>query len=317
MNNNDSLSSAYNTKRKWTSIAITLAICGTLTLWAIYGLEEYGIILFILIPLILGIVPATISGRKTKITRGASFRLGLLALGLYSLCLFLFAMEGIICIAMAFPIALLLTWIGTLIGYAIVKRRPDKALASIAILLFTTITTGFIENNTKVKLQHVTTAIEIDAPPEKVWENVIAFSELDAPDELMFKAGIAYPINAEIEGEGVGAVRHCNFNTGSFVEPITVWNEPELLAFDVEEQPASMKELSFWDIDAPHLHDYFVSKKGQFKLIALPDGTTRLEGTTWYYNRIRPNFYWNIWSDYIVHKIHHRVLKHIKEDTEQ
>jgi hypothetical protein len=42
-----------------------------------------------------------------------------------------------------------------------------------------------------------------------------------------------------------------------------VWNEGKLLKFDVLEQPAPMKELSFWNIDAPHLHDYFVSK-GQF-----------------------------------------------------
>jgi hypothetical protein len=58
-----------------------------------------------------------------------------------------------------------------------------------------------------------------------------------------------------------GAVRHCNFTTGSFVEPITVWDEPRLLKFEVVEQPAPMKELSFWDIDAPHLHDYFFLSK--------------------------------------------------------
>ena len=78
-----------------------------------------------------------------------------------------------------------------------------------------------------------------------------------------------------------------------------------------------MKELSFWDVDAPHLHDYFVSKKGQFKLIKISDNETLLEGTTWYSNKIKPNFYWNIWSDYIVHEIHNRVLTHIKQTSEK
>lgn len=78
-----------------------------------------------------------------------------------------------------------------------------------------------------------------------------------------------------------------------------------------------MKELSFWNIDAPHLHDYFVSKKGQFKLTELKNGKTLLEGTTWYYHNIRPVFYWQEWSDFIIHKIHDRVLTHIKKNSEK
>jgi hypothetical protein len=88
------------------------------------------------------------------------------------------------------------------------------------------------------------------------------------------------------------------------------------LKFDVVEQPAPMKELSFWDIDAPHLHDYFVSKQGQFKLTELPNGKTQLEGTTWYYHNIKPALYWQLWSDYIIHEIHNRVLTHIKMKSE-
>ncbi len=160
-------------------------------------------------------------------------------------------------------------------------------------------------------------SIEINASPEEVWRNVVEFPELKEPTEFIFKTGIAYPINAKIKGKGVGAIRYCNFTTGSFVEPITKWDEPNLLAFDVLEQPAPMKEMSFWDIDAPHLHDYFVSKKGQFKIVNLGKGKVRLIGTTWYYNDIKPNFYWNIWSENIIHKIHNRVLNHIKINSEK
>jgi phosphoribosylformylglycinamidine (FGAM) synthase-like enzyme len=41
-----------------------------------------------------------------------------------------------------------------------------------------------------------------------------------------------------------------------------------------------------------------------------------LEGTTWYYHNIRPTFYWQLWSDHIIHKIHERVLTHIKTNAE-
>ena len=162
------------------------------------------------------------------------------------------------------------------------------------------------------QLRSVTTSIEIDAPASVVWKNVIAFAQLDEPDEWIFKTGIAYPINATIEGEGVGAVRHCNFTTGPFVEPITVWDEPKLLRFSVTSQPPPMKELSPYELHPPHLDGFWLSKEGQFKLIELENGKTRLEGTTWYVNKIEPDFYWTLWSDYIVHKIHKRVLRHIR-----
>jgi hypothetical protein len=165
-------------------------------------------------------------------------------------------------------------------------------------------------------LRSVTTSIEINASPQAVWKNVIAFPQLTEPTEFVFKTGIAYPINATIDGRGVGAIRHCNFSTGSFVEPIKVWDEAKLLKFSVEQQPAPMKEISFYDIKPNHLHGYWISKEGQFKLTKLANGGTLLEGTTWYVNKIGPGFYWTIWSDFIVHKIHERVLSHIKAQAE-
>jgi hypothetical protein len=235
----------------------------------------------------------------------------------YALVLIGFAIEGLICLIMAAPLALLLTWFGSFLGFIIIYKVPDQASKVIITLMLLMPTTAFVEKDSKPILTSVVTSIVINAKPETVWENVIEFPQLKAPTELLFKAGVAYPIHAKIEGSGVGAIRHCNFTTGSFVEPITVWHKPHLLKFKVLEQPAPLKEISFWDINAPHLHDYFVSKQGQFKLTALPDGKTLLEGTTWYYHDIKPEAYWRIWSNYIIHQIHNRVLTHIKEKSEQ
>ena len=164
---------------------------------------------------------------------------------------------------------------------------------------------------------HVTTAIEIDAPPEVVWDNVLSFPPLAPPTELIFRTGIAYPTSGEIYGRGVGAVRHCRFSTGEFIEPITVWDPGRLLAFDVISQPQSMRELSPWNITPPHLErNYMLSRHGQFRFVALPGGRTRLEGTTWYQNYFWPQPYWRFWSDFIVHRIHRRVLEHVKAQAE-
>lgn len=146
---------------------------------------------------------------------------------------------------------------------------------------------------------------------------MVAFAEIPPPKELLFRAGIAYPIRAEISGHGVGAVRHCIFSTGPFADPIEVWDEPRLLKFGVTANPAPLNELSpYGNIQPPHLHGYFVSKQGQFLLTALPGGPTRLEGATWYQHTMWPAAYWRLWSDYIIHKIHLRVLEHIRAQAE-
>jgi len=280
--------------------------------------EDYAWGLFILLPIFLGMSSSFLYGYKNTANRASLSTISQTTLLIFCLGLVLFAWEGIICLIMAFPIGMIFTWIGHWIGYRILQTRAGKSPATL-IFLFLAVPSLMAFENAKQdesELRSVTTSIVINAPPEEVWKNVIAFPQLDEPTEFVFKTGIAYPINATINGGGVGAIRHCNFSTGSFVEPITVWDEPHLLKFSVDEQPATMKEISFYDIQPNHLHGYWVSKEGQFKLTRLANGATLLEGTTWYINKIRPAFYWTIWSDYIVHKIHQRVLSHIKTQTE-
>jgi hypothetical protein len=163
----------------------------------------------------------------------------------------------------------------------------------------------------------VKSEIEVEAPPATVWKQVIAFTEIPEPREWIFRAGIAYPIRAEILGSGPGAERHCIFSTGAFVEPIQVWDEPNLLKFSVASNPPPMEEWTpYSKIDTPHLHGFLVSQGGQFLLTALPGNRTRLEGTTWYRHTLWPAAYWRLWSDYIIHRIHMRVLEHIKKAAE-
>lgn len=306
-------------KKKWTSISITVLLAGLLTGIGIYGIGQYGLALFILTPIFIGAGSTILYGYKTTFitTKRDAVKIGFAALGIFTLVLLACAIEGIICIAMAAPFGLLFTWIGTLLGYYVINKKNVNSLSVFLVLLLCVPLVSFVEKDLTPASHTVITSVEIDAPIETVWANVVEFPKLNEPTEFLFKAGIAYPISARIEGEGVGAIRHCTFNTGSFVEPITTWDAPNLLQFDVVEQPAPMKELSFWDVDAPHLHDYFVSKRGQFKLVSVSRNKTLLEGTTVYYHNIRPVVYWQLWSNNIVHKIHERVLNHIKEISER
>jgi hypothetical protein len=58
------------------------------------------------------------------------------------------------------------------------------------------------------------------------------------------------------------------------------------------------------------------SRRGEFRLIRRQDGGTHLEGRTWYTLSAAPAFYWCVWSDAIIHRIHRRVLAHVKRLSE-
>lgn len=299
--------------RKPVAIAFTLLLCIPLILWSIYGIGEYGIALFILTPLLLGVCSTVILGYKMKVPYKQAKKVAFLTLAILLLGLIVFAIEGLICILMAAPFALFLTWLGAAIGHTITETTPNQSIPSIVVLFMLIPLVAFKENKMVPAIQPVTTKVVIKASPEIVWKNVVVFPDLNPPSEFIFKAGISYPIKARIDGSGVGAIRYCQFNTGDFIEPITKWEENKLLAFNVKEQPVPLREISLWDVKSPHLHDYFVSTQGEFRIKELANGMVQLEGTTWYYQNIKPGFYWNLWANMIIHKIHKRVLTHIKE----
>jgi len=86
----------------------------------------------------------------------------------------------------------------------------------------------------------------------------------------------------------------------------------------VTDNPPAMREWSpFASVHPPHIDGFLVARQGQFKLIDLGNGRTRVEGTTWYQHNMWPESYWRLWSDYIIHRIHTRVLEHVKREAER
>jgi uncharacterized membrane protein YhaH (DUF805 family) len=305
------------------SIGLTLVIGFILTVLGTTVLKQYGWGLFVALPFCLGLFSTLLYSYHEPRSLTACLTVSIVPIGLLGAVLLVVALEGIICILMAAPFALGLAGLGGTLGYAIqagywAHRGSAPAMLSIVLLFSPSFMSleHFIQPQPEMFV--VKSAIEVNAPPEKVWQEVVSFREIPAPTELIFRAGIAYPVRAEMIGQGAGAVRHCVFSTGAFVEPIHVWDAPRLLQFGVSENPPPMRELTpYAHIDPPHLHGYFESHKGQFLLTPLPGGRTRLEGTTWYTHTIWPAQYWRLWSDYIVHRIHMRVLEHIKAEVEK
>src|SRR2546423_1906870 len=114
---------------------------------------------------------------------------------------------------------------------------------------------------------------------------------------------------------GVGGTRECIFSTGTIVEPVTGWEPGRRLRFAITSQPPLLHELSPYDIHPPHLEgEFLASREGEFILTPLASGRTLLTGTSYYQLRIWPAQYWRLWTDYVAHRIHVRVMNEIKRE---
>ena len=232
-------------------------------------LEGYSASLFMGIPFCQGFLAALFHGRRERRTFGACIGVAFLSVACAGLGFFAFAIEGIICLLMAAPLGLILAVLGAWLGYAVQNHRAHAGesgrLACVALLAMPGLMWLEDAQPPVDPLLQVTSFVDVAAPPARVWRNVVTFSELPPPDEWMFKLGIAYPIRASIAGEGVGAIRRCEFSTGPFVEPIEVWDEPRLLKFSVTSNPAPLQEWTLYSrVEPAHLHGFLVSEGGQF-----------------------------------------------------
>ncbi|TWT38049.1 Polyketide cyclase / dehydrase and lipid transport [Posidoniimonas corsicana] len=289
---------------------------------SILVLGSYGAALFFGAPVVTGAAGGYLFNRPSRRTMYDTMQHAITLAFCCCSAFLLLGLEGLLCVVMAVPIFGPMTLVGAAIGRAIAsgaesrQAREDRGLMGCLLLL--PVVAGIEPVFSQPADLMVESSVVIAAPADDVWRCVVAFPEIDAEPQWFFRWGIAAPLRARIDGEGVGAVRHCEFTTGAFVEPITVWDRPHRLAFDVTDQPEPLFELTpYRDLHPPHLKGSFSSTRGEFELIPLADGGTRLVGRTWYTLDIAPHVYWRVWTDQIVHQIHLRVLDHIKATVER
>lgn len=301
-------------------VLLTVAIVFAIGFVSIFFLRDYGWTVFVFLPFLMGFLPSYLASKRLELTKTQCYYLSFSTLFTSMLALIVFGIEGLICITMALPILVVMIWLSAYTGY-IINNRKSKLNRAHATIILAFYSLSFLSfdyiNEPNEDLVAVKTSIVINAPIEYVWNNMLTFDKVAKTDDFLFKSGFAYPIDATMDGTGVGAVRYAKFTTGSFVEPITVWNEPYLLQFTVASNPGGIIELNpFLRTRPTHLDGYFKSYKGQFKLERKGKNVTLLEGTNWYKVDVYPQFYWKIWANAIIHKVQRRVLEHIKSESE-
>lgn len=294
------------------AVGITLAT----VLVAIQLRRVYSAGLFLGTPFTIGYFCSALYNRSAPRTSGQSIAVALGGVLVASCALVLFALEGAACVILAFPLAALAAIPGALLARAMARRFEPLTGMGAAILFAPALVA--VEPAAQPPEREVVTAVEVEAPPTVVWDYVVHFPDLSPPTALEARTGLAFPIRARIDGAGVGAVRYCDFTTGSFTEPIVGWEPERLLAFDITGQAPPMRELNpFGPVDAPHLDGYFRATHGEFRLQTQAGGHTRLEGRTRYQIAMFPQAYWGVITGAAIERIHIRVLAHIQRLAER
>ena len=278
----------------------------------------YGFGLFVFAPFVIGAITAFLVNAKSDIGAKRTNQLLAVATAIGAIGLVAVALEGIICIVLVAPLAFGLAVLGGMMGRAIAisSRRPARQfLSGFALLPVMFALESLLPAETSFATQQ---AITVNAPPEAVWASLLHMETIETPPALPFRLGVAHPIRGDVIGEGIGALRHGEFSTGIAIERVTEWEPNRKLAFVVEQDVPSMRELSpYHHVHAPHAVGYFRTSLTSFDLTPRPDGGTDIVERTTHQLRLEPVLYWLPMARWIVRMNNERVLSHVKHQAER
>ncbi len=217
----------------------------------IFGVYGYG--MFVVSPFFIGAVAAYFAHRTKELGAVTTVQIALGANLLGGLSLVAAALEGVLCIVMAAPLAIPVAWVGALLGQSIARlgRRPARhTLSGFALLPIVFATEHAFPPMTTFETYQT---IGVNAPPAMVWNAIVKMDTIDEPLALPFRLGVAYPLRGEVLGKGVGATRRGEFSTGIAIERVTEWIFGQRLAFVVENDVPAMQEINPYQKCTPRI----------------------------------------------------------------
>lgn len=279
-------------------------------------LGAYGWGLFVLTPLVVGFTTGYLVNRRELQTKGTTYGLVLLSAALGCGGLILFALEGLICLILASPLAALLAIAGGSLGRRAAHAGKDPAAPFYCVALLPFMFAADALSPPEAMLL-TNESIVISAPASRVWQALTSDDVIAEPPTLAGRFGLAYPERSHLSARQVGALRTGYFSTGMARERVIDWQENRLLAFMVLTQPPAMEEMSPYRIvHAPHLSGYFETGETRLELEALPDRRTRLTVRAAHRLRLDPIVYWEPIAKWAIRDNERRVLRDIKAKAE-
>lgn len=296
-----------------------LTLITLIILWVQLILKgEYGTTLFFSIPATIGFLIGysriyNSDEKRDRTLKKAikSFCITLLIIAGLSGLLIEIGVEGAICILMAYPFLIIPVFSAFLIGNYVGKTDRKNKMNSLAIVvLFLLNPISYIfDSYTKPIEDVVITEYIIKKSPAEVWDSLTSEIIFKKKLGLLFAKGVSHPkqliFNNTIKPNFI-----CYTNNDTITLDILKMNSIKNIKFKLREQTIPMKEISPYNsINAKHLHNYFNVNYGEILLKPISKNKTKLIAITSYNYKIAPKWYWKLWSNYIINKMHLHVLK--------
>jgi hypothetical protein len=305
--------------------ALVLGVGYGLLARLVFGLEALGgvagvmMLSFIfVVPVALGFVTVYLLPGPLPWTRWLAAPLAASLLTVTSAMLL--AWEGLVCIVVWLPIFLVLAVAGGAIA-ALVRRWMGRStplvLAAAAALPFVL---APIESRlpTPVHTRVVEDTVVIDAAPEAVWREIREVPPIAAEDlgwRFVHAIGFPRPIEARLEGTGVGSVRHATFEGGvTFIETVTEWQPERALAFTIS---ADAVPSTTFDTHVAVGGPFFDVLDGRYRIEPLGPDRVALHLASTHRLETRFNGYTRLWTDLFMRDIQQSILEVIKARAER
>jgi hypothetical protein len=231
--------------------------------------------------------------------------------------------EGLICIVMFTPIAMVASSVGGLAAGLIsrrVKSRRTGNVSVVCVMFLPLLMSGFEQRFLGQRdLRNVETLVDIQATPAAVWKNIERVPRID-PAELQpswsHAIGFPNPVEATLSREGVGGVRHASFERSVlFIETVDAWEPERRLGFSIRAQTDQIPPTTL-DEHVTVGGKFFDVLHGEYTLESLPGGGTRLHLVS--RHRVSTDFNWyaHLWTDAVMSDLQRRILFVVKNRSE-
>ena len=141
----------------------------------------------------------------------------------------------------------------------------------------------------------IVTGFRFSAPPQKVWDGLMFYEQIDRRPPLFLRLLLPVPMRAEGRRSAVGDETRCVYDRGHLLKRVTRIDERRHYGFDVAEQDLA-------------IGGGIRLMGGCYRLLAMAGGATRVELETRYVGRARPRWLWRRIEAVVCHSLHRHIL---------
>lgn len=257
--------------------------------------NDYGLELFILVPVLTGFVVAFTS-------RGIGIFPILFSTCLLSMLIFLItAWEGILCVLLAFPIVMIFMGLGALLGY-LIARKVVHRYGNPLIILFSMTLLMLVGWNDREKREpenlKVTTSMKFYAPMKEVWNVVKESGQINGNTTLLEFIGLPVPRNCKILPNNQ---RVCHFDEGDILQTITEENYG--------------KNIDLKIVDSFEVRHWLHLEAAGYRFIQRSDHVKVIR-TDLIKSELQPRWYWHWFEEQCVRLQHRYVMSSMRKKVE-